>query len=76
MRSRLRNLARLVCSAIASEIGRDELALAVSLGLLARGCWLMPSWQAAAYLAPAIVLLWVFLPQRSPFIHKPPQKGA
>ena len=51
------------------EIGRDEVALVVALGLVALGCW--DFWRPGAALVPGLVMLWLFLPARRPFVEKP-----
>lgn len=62
-------------AAIVREVGIDEIGLTVALLLLAEGA--RQVWPPAAYLAPALVLLWIFLPQRKGFVYRtpPPQKG-
>lgn len=63
-------------NAVTHVIGADELALGLALGLVAAGFWRMPSWQAGAFLAPGVVLLWVFLPQRARFVEAPPPRSS
>jgi hypothetical protein len=53
------------------EIGTTEIALALALVLLAAGFWSW--WRPGAYLAPAIVLLWMFLPVRHRFVVATPE---
>ena len=68
------DVARAVGSAIASEIGRDEVVLFAGLALTAYGCWLV--WPPAAYLVPGLVLVWMALPSRTAFIERPPAPDA
>jgi hypothetical protein len=67
--ARIRNAA----AALATHIGVDELVLGAGLGLIAWGCWHV--WRPAAAIAPGVVLLWISLPGRSPFIVQPKTRG-
>ncbi len=58
--------------AIVAAIGIDELALALALGLIGLGCWMV--WKPGAFLVPGLVLLWLALPSRAPFVSRPPDK--
>lgn len=58
--------------AIASLIGVDERALLVALVVLVIGAWQV--WRPAAWLIPGLVLLWIFLPQRTSFIQRSDDK--
>lgn len=66
---RLRRSLAAVASAIAGEIGRDEIYLASGLALIAAGCWL--TWQPGAFLVPGATLVWIALPSRTAFIARP-----
>jgi hypothetical protein len=68
---RTRSLA--LAAAIAAHVGPDELALTGALLLIGWGCWQV--WRPAAALAPGLVLLWISLPGRSPFIVQPKTRG-
>lgn len=68
MRTRLRQLA----NGLRRILGPDEIALALALGLIATGFTQMPSWDAGAYLAPGLVLLWIFVPTRRAFVVREP----
>lgn len=69
-----------VWQAITAVIGADELLVVAGLGLLTAGLW--PIVQESALIAPGLVLLWIALPQRTPFLagqtdkRQPPQEGA
>lgn len=62
-------------TAIAGEVGRDEVFLAAALALIAYGCWDL--WRPGSFLAPGAVLLWIALPCRAAFMERPqePKKG-
>lgn len=51
---------------LASYVGADEAMLAIALMLIAAGFWSW--WRPGAYLVPGVVLLWIALPSRVPFI--------
>ncbi len=53
-----------------TELEATDVALTLALVLLVAGFWSW--WRPGAYLAPAAVLLWVFLPSRYHFIVSPP----
>ena len=59
-------MGRRVLTALASEVGRDEVMLLLALGLVALGLWQM--WAPAACLLPGLILLWMFLPARPAFV--------
>ena len=56
--------------AFAAEWGRDEILLALALVLVSAGFLML--WPPGALLAPGLVLLWIVLPVRRPFIDRPP----
>jgi fatty acid desaturase len=65
MLSRLRNLAR----ALPAAFDKDDALLLVGLLLLIAGLW---TWsRALALIAPGLILVWVFLPSRPPFVEPP-----
>jgi hypothetical protein len=43
--------------------------LLLALGLIAAGLWQV--WRPGVYLVPGLVLLWIVLPPRRPFIERP-----
>jgi len=51
---------------IAAEIGRDELVLLLALGLIGAGLWQV--WWPGTFIVPGLVLLWLALPSRAPFV--------
>lgn len=71
MKIRMRNALRNV-SAIVASIGRmlasltEELAILTGLILIGIGFW--DCWRPGSFLAPGIVLLWLFVPQREKFV--------
>lgn len=76
MRNRLRNGRESIGRAlfttgtfIAGQVGRDELAIAAGLALLAVGLWGV--WRPGSYLAPGLVILWMALPSRPAFVTRP-----
>lgn len=54
-----------------SGIQRDELLMLIGLALVATGAWQV--WRPGAFLAPGLVLLWLALPARAPFVLRPPE---
>lgn len=56
-------------AAIATIIGADELGVALALGVLGVGLW--PRFGRDTLIVIGVVLLWMFLPARSPFIVGP-----
>lgn len=60
---------RRVGAIIAGIIGADELAITVALVLVTVALW--PALGRQALIAPGLVLLWVALPARAPFIARP-----
>jgi len=61
-------LKRLIAT-ITSEIDLQTLVLLVGLALMSVGLW--EAWRPGAYLAPGVILVWMALPARRPFIHRP-----
>ena len=61
-----------VGAALASE--REEIAVGIGAMLLAVGLWQW--WPPAAFIAVGLVVLWVALPSRSPFVERPPAKDV
>ena len=59
------SLGRAICAAF----GQDEIALIVALGLIAFGLW--DVWRPGSFIAPGVVLLWIYLPARLPFVVTP-----
>lgn len=57
-------------AAIVTVIGADELLIAVALGCGTSAIW--PLVGRLALLVPCVVLLWIALPSRTPFITRPP----
>jgi len=57
-----------------NAFGPDEIAIVLALALVALGCW--QCWRPGAALVPGLVLLWLFLPQRSSFFSRPPTVPA
>lgn len=53
-----------------AQVDLQDVAIAVAIGLLAYGFSLW--WRPGAYVAPAVVLLWIYLPSRYVFIVSPP----
>ena len=53
-------------SLLAREVGGRECVLVLSLCLIAKGLW--DWWRPGAYLVPGVVLLWIALPIRPPFV--------
>jgi hypothetical protein len=66
----MRNWARRVLAASSRLVGVEEVAIYLALGLMAAGCWQV--WAPGACLVPGAVMLWMYLPQRQPFITRPP----
>lgn len=59
-------------TAIAGEIGRDEIYLASGLLLVAAGCW--DTWRPGAFFVPGLALVWIAMPTRGAFVERPPQE--
>lgn len=57
---------RAVLAAIVSAVGPDEIHFWLGLALLSAGLWMV--WAPGACLAPGLVLVWVSLPTRAPFV--------
>lgn len=53
-----------------AAIGLDDLVLLLALLLLAVGFWQV--WTPGAFIVPGLVLLWLVLPSRAPFVTRPP----
>lgn len=64
--SRLRRLRDVV----QREADAQSLLLGVAIGLIAFSLWTV--WRPGAYLVPGIILLWIVLPTRRPFIDRTP----
>jgi hypothetical protein len=62
----MRRIARLGWTWLQREIDATVMVLLVGLGLMAYGCWL--SWRPGAFLLPGLVLVWLSLPSRAPFV--------
>lgn len=74
----IRQRSNRIIAAVAALVGVDEIGLVLGLALLSVGARMV--WPPAGSLAPAAVLLWIYLPQRVPFIHRErterrPQQG-
>jgi hypothetical protein len=65
------DIARRAASAVTHVIGVDEVGLIAALLLIAVGFWDL--WRPGAFLVPGAVLLWIWLPVRKPFVHRPTQ---
>jgi hypothetical protein len=70
MRATLQARSAAAITWVVSNVGVDELLLAVALGLIAVGLWSV--WRPGAYLVPGLVLLWIVMPARAPFLTRPP----
>ena len=57
---------------VVREIDADVVGLVLALALLTAGLW--PDLQRRALVVPGIVLLWLILPARAPFIHRSDSK--
>lgn len=54
-----------------TQVDLQDVAIAAAIGLLAYGFSLW--WRPGAYLAPAVILLWIYLPSRYEFVvSRPP----
>lgn len=70
---RLRLFSTRLATALAAIIGVDELGLLMALGLVGVGCWHV--WRpAGAALVCGLVLLWIFVPQRSALMMNDPRR--
>lgn len=67
---RVRSAARQVGTTLAAEVSVDEVMLVVAIGLIVAGFWSW--WRPGAYLAPAALILWIYLPTRTGFVVAPP----
>lgn len=70
MRSRLAKAWAAITATIRGVVGVEEVAIYTALVLIAWGCWFV--WKPAAGIVPGIVMLWLYIPPRKPFIDKPP----
>ena len=61
---------RAVLAVLTSRVGLDDVVLGVALLLIAAGFW--SAWKPGAFIVPGVVLLWLVLPSRSPFVTRPP----
>lgn len=68
---RVRATVRAAIVRVGTEVGVTEIMLAFALGLLVIGFWSW--WRPGAYLAPAAVILWLFIPSRHRFVVAPPE---
>lgn len=66
----MRDRLQAIWIAIISVIGIEEVAIYTALALIAAGCWFV--WKPAAGLVPGVVMLWMYLPPRKPFIEQQP----
>lgn len=66
----LRARLRVAAAAVRAAVGVDDLVLAAALMLLAIGFALV--WLPGAFIVPGLVLLWLVLPSRAPFVTRPP----
>lgn len=48
------------------ELDADVILLVLALGLIAVGLW--QCWRPGAFLVPGVVLLWIAVPARRPFV--------
>jgi hypothetical protein len=55
-------------------IGLTEALIAIGLTLVSGGFWWLPELgvRAGALLAPGVVMLWISVPMRAPFMERPP----
>lgn len=61
---------RAMASAVRAAVGLDDLVLVLALALLSIGVGLV--WVPAGLIVPGLVLLWLVLPSRAPFVTRPP----
>lgn len=66
----LRTSSGRLVTTVVSVVGVDELLLVVALALVTVALW--PRFERLALLVPGLVILWVVLPSRSPFVARPP----
>jgi hypothetical protein len=62
---------RLLVTVLSSEVGREEVALALGMCLIAYGFW--DVWRPASFVIPGVVMVWVTLPSRTPFVERSDQ---
>lgn len=56
---------------LVASVDASDAVVALGLGILARGLWLVAPW--AAYVAVGAVMVWYALPSRPPFIERAPK---
>ena len=56
--------------ALRAAVGPDELALGFALTLVSAGAWMV--YAPAALLLPGLILVWLALPSRAPFVRSTP----
>lgn len=61
-------LIRSALAALSVAFDKEDVLMLIGLALLAGGLWLLS--HPAALIVPGIVLLWMFLPARPPFIER------
>lgn len=59
-----------MATAIAAVVGVDELQLLVGLTFVTVALW--PLLARLALVVPGGILVWLALPSRAPFVHRPP----
>ncbi len=78
MRSRLGNgwaaAWTALTAVVRSAIGIEEVAIYTALALIAWGCWFV--WKPGAAIVPGVVMLWLYLPPRAPFLSERPPAGG
>lgn len=52
-----------------AAVDKEDVLMLAGLALLAAGLWLVS--HAAALIVPGLILLWIFLPSRPPFVDRP-----
>lgn len=65
-------MVRKAVTALASEVGRDEVMLLAGLCMVAKGVSMV--WAPGAWLVPGLILLWAFMPPRPSFLVGSPAK--
>lgn len=69
LNSRLLGRIRRLHQVLAAEVDRTSVALLFGLALVSVGLW--DAWRPGAFLAPGVVLVWLALPARVPFVMRP-----
>ena len=66
----MRNRLHRAGAAIVAWLGGylEEFAIAAALILLAVGFWM--AWRPGAFIIPALVILWLTIPSRGPFVDR------